>query len=105
MNIAKPCITCFAYGQGLFSLLMSVFLVHATSKPLEQRLRNAWNCEKTFPCDLDELALTPPLKKINKQWKVIALELLTSHMPLNAGPQQQRLESPTINPPGTATAF
>ena len=30
---------------------------------------------------------------ISKQWEVIALEQLTSHM---AGPQQQRPESPTI---------
>ena len=37
---------------------------------------------------------------LNKQWEVIALEQLTSHMTLNAGPQQQRLESPTITPPG-----
>ena len=31
-------------------------------------------------------------KRINKQWQVIALEQLTSHMTLNAGPQQQRLD-------------
>ena len=37
---------------------------------------------------------------INKQWEVIALEQLTSHMTLNAGPQQQRPESPMITPPG-----
>ena len=45
---------------------------------------------------------TTLLKKegINKQWEVIALEQLTSHMALNAGPQQQRYESPTITPPG-----
>ena len=30
--------------------------------------------------------------KINKQWEVIALEQWTSHMTLNAGPQQQRPE-------------
>ena len=36
----------------------------------------------------------------NKQWEIIALEHLTSHMTLNAGPQQQRPESPTITPPG-----
>ena len=36
---------------------------------------------------------------VNKQWEVIALEQLTSHMTLNAGPQQ-RPESPTITPPG-----
>ena len=38
--------------------------------------------------------------RINKQWEVIALEQLTSHMTLNAGPQQQRFESPTIAPTG-----
>ena len=37
---------------------------------------------------------------INKQWEEISLQQLTSHMTLNAGPQQQRLESPTITPPG-----
>ena len=41
-----------------------------------------------------------PVRSINKQWEVIALEQLTSHMTLNAGPQQQRPESSTITPPG-----
>ena len=40
------------------------------------------------------------VQRSNKQWEVIALEQLTSHLTLNAGPQQQRLESPMITPPG-----
>ena len=46
------------------------------------------------------LVLTGEIYGINKHWEVSALEQLTSHMKLNAGPQLQRAESPTITPPG-----
>ena len=49
----------------------------------------------------EEERIIIPTKKENKNnGKVIALEQLTSHMTLNAGPQQQRPESPTITPHG-----
>ena len=69
------------------TLLCHVWHVKRTS---EQIL-----CTRVF-----SMALRPFVPRINKQWEVIALEQLTSHMTLNAGPQQQRSESPTITPPG-----
>ena len=82
--------TCFAYfspGPPAYTVLPSRLI------PLHflQNLSANKDYKHVFNCDL---------KIINKQWEVIALEQLTSHLTLNAGPQQQRPESPAITPPG-----
>ena len=46
------------------------------------------------------IIITTMNKNQQTMGQIIALEQLTSHMTLNAGQQQQRLESPTITPPG-----
>ena len=50
------CIYFYLFNKMATSLQSSAFPVDSTSfspKPLQQRLRNVWNCEKSLTCDFD----------------------------------------------------
>ena len=93
---------CLLTGLLFYLPLVSAVQAHSTSFDPNFSSPQPGGSESQF-LPLVGIRFASPLLRpfaINKQWEVTALEQLTSHVTLNAGPQQQRLESPTITPPG-----
>ena len=104
-------------SQEISMSISSKWRVHSrgTKKPTSQRetfhvktVKYILSGKRNYPHHSNSQKLPKTVNTfcvINKQWEVIALKQLTSHMTMNTSPQQQRPESPTITPPGITPLF